>query len=151
MEELARSAARFAGAPACPGRGPRLYISGPCQFAHLLIADNDEAWFRQPMALRKALRGLTKLRAAAVRSGRWWHAGWKIARTNSIGHMRTVPSSAVPGRPLTGQRAVAAVLRELDDDQQRRFQMVRSIFRAALEEPGQFNIWNIQRGYSMRQ
>jgi|TARA_R110000796_G_scaffold46008_2_gene111300 predicted signal transduction protein with EAL and GGDEF domain len=145
MEELARSAGRLLGT-SLP-KGGRVYHLGPCQFAHLLIADNDEDVVQQAMALRKALRGLTTGEAAAVMVRPVVGiARLKIEEHNSIDILRTAHSACLDAR-LT-DKGVALYSRELDDDQQRRFQMLVD-FRAALEEPGQLHL-EYQPRVSMR-
>ncbi len=145
MEELARSAGRLLGT-SLP-KGGRVYHLGPCQFAHLLIADNDEDVVQQAMALRKAQRGLTTGEAAAVMVRPVVGiARLKIEEHNSIDILRTAHSACLDAR-LT-DKGVALYSRELDDDQQRRFQMLVD-FRAALEEPGQLHL-EYQPRVSMR-
>ncbi|WP_339650311.1 sensor domain-containing phosphodiesterase [Halopseudomonas pelagia] len=136
VEELARSAGRLLG-KTLP-EGGRVYHLGPCQFAHLLIADSDDDVVREAVALREALRGLTTGEAAAVMVRPVVGiARLQLEDQHSGDILRTAHSACLDAR-LT-ETGVALYSRELDADHQRRFQMLVD-FRAALEQPGQLHL-----------
>ncbi|MBQ0776138.1 MAG: EAL domain-containing protein [Pseudomonas sp.] len=136
VEELARSAGRLLG-NTLP-EGGRVYHLGPCQFAHLLIADSDEDVVREALALREALRRLTTGEAAAVMvRPAVGIARLKLEDQNSIDILRTAHSACLDAR-LT-EKGVALYSSILDADHQRRFQMLVD-FRSALEQPGQLHL-----------